>query len=412
MSDSAARGTRLLSEVLSSQDPYPIYEELRELDEGVHWSEEFQGWFPSRAADLRRIGENSKVYSGDLSDPKGTLNRYDPSDPRQNDYGEISSRFLFFLEPPEHTVVRSALRHAFTPRAMLGWRTVVERIVDGLLAEFSHGDETDFVETLSTKIPIEVICTILGVPSEDFPMFVAMTDAVMLTLDPAIQGEKRVEVLYRAAEMVDYMNELADLRQKDPKDDLISQIVNTPVQDGKPLDRKTAVSQAVILLVAGNDTTNSLLGNTMGILLDRPELQRRVAEDLSLVSPLIEESLRYAPPFQFETRKATQDHILGGREIKAGDAFFPLIAAANRDPREFDNPLEFDIDRENKRHLSFSHGIHFCVGAPLARMEGIVGMTKVLERFPHICDGSAPRRPRVDNINARGWKNLPVALHE
>jgi hypothetical protein len=171
-----------------------------------------------------------------------------------------------------------------------------------------------------------------------------------------------------------------------------------------------ALSQAVILLVAGNDTTTNLLGNGMTILLEHPDVKNRLVADPSQIPAAVEEMLRYDPPFHFDFRKAALDHVLGGRDVKAGTPIFHCLAAANRDPRLFPHPLRFDIDRENKRHLAFSHGIHRCVGAPLARMEAIVGFSKILERFPNITHGSRPAERKVANIVARGWEKRPVTL--
>jgi hypothetical protein len=404
-------GTSILSEIVVGglQDPFPLYEELRELDEGVHWCTELQGWVATRAADIRHMGEDPETYSNDMGAASGAT-AHDPSDPVQRRFGEVSDHFLIFLDPPRHTQIRRVFRHAFTPKALAKYRQTMERIADELLTEYSCGDEVDFMDQLAAKIPVEVIATILGVPRSDFALFVEWTDALALSIDPAVQGEARVRAIHKTVELLDYMAEIADARRRCPQDDLISLIVHTPVEGDEPLEPVVAVSQAVLLLGAGNDTTTNLLGNSISILLDRPELQQRLVADPSLVPQAIEEVLRYDPPFHFDFRKVTKDHTLGGRELRAGVPIFHLLAAANRDPRAFPDPLRFDVDRENKRHLAFSHGIHRCVGAPLARMEGAVGLTKILERFPNITHGSTPAQRKVTNVVARGWDTRPVTL--
>ncbi|MGC0364397.1 cytochrome P450 [Rhodococcus sp. 27YEA15] len=404
-------GSQLLTEVIVGglQDPFPKYDELRELDEGVHWSNELNAWFVTRASDLRAMGDDPDTYSNDMAAVTGA-NAHNPADPVEVKYAEIADKFLFFLDPPEHTAVRSIFRHAFTPQAIKGWRPTVEQIADDLLAEYDYGDQVDFMERLAAKIPIEVIATILGVPREDFPMFATWTDALSLSTDPSVQGEARTAAIYTAVELIDYMDAIAVDRKKNPKDDLISLIVNTTAEDGSAIDHKTALSQAVILLAAGNDTTTNLLGNGISILIDRPELKTRLLEDPKLFPKTVEEILRFDPPFHLDFRKAARDHELGGREIKAQTPVFHLIAAANRDPREFPDPLVFDIDRKNKRHMSFSHGIHFCVGAPLARMEGAVGLERILKKFPGITHGSSEPTRKVTNVVARGWQHRPVTL--
>jgi cytochrome P450 len=355
------------------------------------------------------MGEDPETYSNEMGASSGATT-FDPSDPVQARYGEMAENFLLFLDPPRHTQIRRVFRHAFTPKAVAKYRLTTERIADELLAEYASGDEVDFMEKMAAKIPIEVIATILGLPASDFAMFAEWTDALMLATDPSVQGEPRVRAIHSSVELFDYMAEIGADRLKNPQDDLISLIMTTDVEDGRPLDPLVAVSQAVMLLVAGNDTTTNLLGNAISILIDRPELQQRIVADPSRVPDLIEEVLRYDPPFHFDFRKVTRDHELHGHEIKADTPIFHLLAAANRDPRLFVDPLTFDLDRENKRHLSFSHGIHRCVGAPLARMEGAVGLLKLLERFPNITHGSTAPTRKVTNVVARGWESRPVTL--
>jgi hypothetical protein len=162
-----------------------------------------------------------------------------------------------------------------------------------------------------------------------------------------------MEAMGKAAELVDYMAEAAAERRAHPEDDLISVIVNTEVEEGRTLDPVVAVSRAVLLLAAGNDTTTNLLGNGASILLDRPDVKIRLVDDPTLIPAAVEEMLRYDPPFHFDYRKAVRDHTLGGREVKAGTPIYHCLAAANRDPRSFPSPLTFDIERKNKRHLAF-----------------------------------------------------------
>lgn len=405
-------GTAILTQIVLGglQDPFPLYEELRELDEGLHWSAELRGWVATRHADVRMMGEDPETYSNEMGASSGAT-VFDPSDPVQARYGEIAEHFLLFLDPPRHTQIRRVFRHAFTPKAVAKYTLTAERIADDLLDRYSSGDEVDFMDEIAAKIPIEVIATILGLPTSDFAMFAEWTDALMLATDPSVQGEPRVRAIHKSVELIDYMHEIAALRLKDPQDDLISLIMTTPVTDDEePLEPLVAVAQAVMLLVAGNDTTTNLLGNAISVLIDRPELQQRLVADPALVPSMIEEVLRYDPPFHFDFRKVTKDHVLHGREIKADTPIFHLLAAANRDPRFFSDPLTFDVDRENKRHVAFSHGIHRCVGAPLARMEGAVGLIKILERFPDITHGSTPAERKVTNVVARGWDKRPVTL--
>jgi cytochrome P450 len=391
------------------QDPFPLYEELRELGNGVHWSDLLNGWFLTRADDSRAMLSDAENYSNEMHEVTGA-GSHNPDDPRQRRFAEIQSNFLFFVDPPRHPVVRSVFRSAFTPRAISSWRPTVERMTDRLLAQFEAGDEVEFMEQIACVVPVEAIATVLGVPEEDHERFRAWSEALTRANNPAVQGAERDSAITTSMELVDYMAAIADERRAHPQDDLISTVVNTPTRDGSPLDPTEALAQLVVLLAAGNETTSNLLGNGITILLDRPQVKRRLVEDPSLMSSAVEEMLRYDPPFHLDFRKAIKDSSISGTAIKAGTPVYSLLPAANRDPRAFDNPLEFDVERQNNKHLAFSHGIHFCVGAPLARLEGEVFFTKLLQRFPNISRGIDEPVRRTVNILSRGWETRPVRL--
>lgn len=411
MTTVAKSGTELLSDVVIGgvRDPFPLYNALRELDEGVHWCEELGGWFATRAADVRRMNEDLVTYSNEHGVQSGAVG-FDPSDPVQARFGEVAPNYLIFIDPPLHTTVRSVFRHAFTPQAITQWRPTVEQIADDALAPYAEGDEIDLMADLARRIPIKVITSILGVPQTDYDDFVRWTDALMLCADPGVQGERRATAIHTTVELLDYLADISEHRRANPTDDLISTIVNTPTEGGDTLEPNMALAQMALLLVAGNDTTTTLIGNGMTALIDNPDAKRRVAEDSSIIPTAIEEMLRYDPPFHVDFRKSARDHILGGREIPAETPMFHLLAAANRDPREFENPEVFDLDRANKRHLAFSHGIHYCVGAPLARMEAAVAFERILGRFPNIDNGSSPALRTITHVTARGYETRPVTL--
>lgn len=392
------------------QDPFPLYEQLRELGNGVHWSEALGGWFATRADDIREMASDHETYSNDMFHATGA-GAHDATDPRQRHFAEIQSKFLFFLDPPRHTSIRSVFRSAFTPAAIAAWRPTVEAITDELLSEFRPGDEVDFMEKLATTVPVAVIATILGVPKADHGKFRRWSDALTLATDPAVQGPARTAAIETSMELIDYMSAIADDRRAHPRDDLISTVVNTPTRDGAPLDPTEALAQAVVLLGAGNETTTNLLGNGVTILLDRPAVMKRLIDSPRDIPMAVEEMLRFDPPFHLDFRKASRNTSLGGVQIAAETPVYHVLAAANRDPRVFDDPLTFDIDRKGgNRHLAFSHGIHFCVGAPLARLEGEVVFTRLLQRFPSIAAGREPAVRRVANIVSRGWETRPVRL--
>lgn len=391
------------------QDPFPLYEEIRELGTGVHWSELLNGWFLTRANDTRAMLSDTANYSNDMLEVTGT-GAHNPDNPRQRRFAELQSNFLFFVDPPRHPVIRSVFRSAFTPKAMAAWRPAVELVTDRLLARFDAGDEVDFMEELASVVPVEVIATVLGVPEEDRMRFRDWSEALTRANNPAVQGPERDRAISTSMELVDYLADIAEQRKARPQDDLISTVVNTPTKDGSPLGSTEALAQLVVLLAAGNETTSNLMGNGTTILLDRPEVKRKLIEKPSLMNSAVEEMLRYDPPFHLDFRRAINDNEIAGTVISAGTPVYSFLAAANRDPRAFDNPLDFDIERQNNKHLAFSHGIHFCVGAPLARLEGEVFFTKLLRKFPDISRGAEEPVRRTLNILSRGWEKRPVRL--
>lgn len=391
------------------QDPFPLYDTARELDTGVHWSSILNGWVICRFADVHTMCCDHETFSNDyFYETNGILN---PATEEQRRYIAISSQQFMVKDPPLHTRIRSVFRAAFTPRAINTWKAYVERITDELLDEFSAGDQIDIMPRLAATVPVTVIADILGVPAQDRHSFRSWTDAYVDTFNPRVQGPDRDRCITTALTLFDYLDDLLDRKRTDPGDDLISLIATTPTTDGKPLEASSAVSQTALLLVAGNETTINLIGNAVSLLVQNPEAKEQLLNNPALIPNAIEETLRFDPPFHMDVRKATRDTDLGGKPIQAGQLCYQLLAAANHDPRQFDRPNDFDINRavNTNRHLAFSHGIHFCLGAPLARMEGQIVVRKLLERFPGLSEGDEPAVRKTDTF-IPGWQTRPVRL--
>jgi cytochrome P450 len=411
--DVATEADRAITALVSGgvEDPFPLYDTIRELGSGVHWSNALNAWVVGRYDDVHAMFSDPVTFSNDYfyEMPTGI---HDPDNPEHKRYIAINSQQFMVMDPPEHTRIRSIFRGAFTPRAVSRWQNDVEDITDQLLDEFHPGDEIDLMPKLATTVPVAVIARILGVPDADTPKFRDWTEAYVKTFDPVVQGREREQCISTTLTLFDYLHTLVDSKRSQPADDLITTIATTPTSDGDVLEIASTVAQVALLLAAGNDTTTSLIGNTVTLLLQNPRTHERLRQQPDLVPAAIEESLRCDPPFHLDARKATRDVEVGGHRIRAGDLCLQLFAAANRDPRQFDRADHFDIDRAPRanRHLAFGHGIHFCVGAPLARMEGAVIVRKLLERFPDLAEGSTPARRRVDTITVRGWQTRPVRL--
>jgi cytochrome P450 len=392
------------------QDPFPLYDELRETGDGVHYSPLLQSFFVTRYADVRRISADHATFSSDLFGvtPAGL---HDPADPDHQRFVEIASRLFMFADPPVHTRIRSTFRTAFTPHAVQRWRSAVLAATTSLLGEFEPGSEVDVMPRLAADVPVAVIASILGVPRAAWANFRTWSFGYASTFDPMVAGARRDEAIRTSLVLFDFLADLASQRRADPADDLISTIVHTPTDDGDTLGEVELIAQIALLLVAGNETTTNLIGNGITLLLDNPGARAEITADPGLLPQAVEEMLRIDPPLHLTFRLLTAGATVGGQELPAGSLVTPCIAAANRDPRAFPDPGRFDIHRaDNGRHLAFLHGIHFCVGAALARLEGQVVFEEFLRSYPGFTAGAEPAVRRTLNSVSRGWEKRPVLL--
>ncbi|GAA3568101.1 cytochrome P450 [Amycolatopsis ultiminotia] len=412
----ATSGTRTTEEVFADlfggvvQDPFPLYDELRETGDGVHYSSLLQSHFVTRYADVRRIATDFRTFSSDLFDvtPAGM---HDAGDAEHRRFAEIAGRLFMFADPPVHTRIRSTFRAAFTPEAVERWRPAVLDATTALLDEFEPGTEVDLMPRLAADVPVAVIASILGVPREAWGHFRTWSFAYASTFDPMVQGARRDEAIRTSLALFDFLADLAAQRRARPAGDLISTIVHTRTDDGDVLGEVELIAQLALLLVAGNETTTNLIGNGSTLLLDNPGARAEITADPALLPDAIEEMLRIDPPLHLTIRLLTKDATVGGQRLPAGSLVSPCIAAANRDPRVFPDAGRFDLHRgENGKHLAFLHGIHFCVGAALARLEGQVVFEEMLRRHPGFHAGTEPAVRRTLNSVSRGWEKRPVVL--
>jgi len=391
------------------QDPFPLYNELRETGDGVHWSPALNSWLITRYADVRRVAHDHATFSSEIffDAPPGM---HDPGNELHRRFVEINSRELMFTDPPRHTRLRSAFRAAFTPSAVETWRPLVERVTDEVLDRHQAGDEVELMSAVAADVPVAVIAAMLGVPAEDRWEFREWSFAFASTFDPLVQGERRDTCITQSMQLLDYLAAVLAERRRRPADDLTSVLAAAHTEDGSLLADADLLAQLALLLVAGNETTANLIGNGVTLLLTHPQAQAELSSNSTLVPTAIEEMLRIDPPLHLTMRKATSPTSIGRQTIPAGALVITILGAANRDPREFDSAETFDIHRRDNRHLAFFHGIHFCVGAPLARLEGAVMFERLLQRFPGLAAGSVPPVRRTSNVISRGWESRPVRL--
>lgn len=317
-----------------------------------------------------------------------------------------------FCDPPEHRNRRALLTKAFTPRALADWEPRIQNIVDELLIEIEGLSTVDVIQKLAIPLPVIVIAELLGVPSKDRVMIKSWSDILFLPYaketynDMAIRKEKAMK------EFKDYLYPIVLEKRKYPADDIISDLTKAELEGERLTDEEVVIS-AIGLLGAGNETTTTLISNIFySILFDKPGIYQELRADLSLVPKLIEEVLRFRFP-STNDRRVVQDTTVFGHEMKQGQMVMVWTGAANRDESQFTRAEEFNIHRpENQSHLAFGSGPHFCLGAPLARMEARLALTSFVKRFADIqqVEGFDVINHLTDSAMGQALKSLPVLI--
>lgn len=381
-------------------DPYPALREIQERDP-VHWSEIARGWFITRYDDVVSL----------LRDPRISADRtpstIDAVWRRGSETQAWLEHSLLGLDPPDHTRLRNLVNRAFTPRVVEQMRGHIEALADEILDEVEPRGHMDAIADFARPLPIRVIAELLGAPREDHERFARWADAMAGALDIAFE-KSTIEAADRAiVEMKEYFRTLLEDRRQEPREDLLTALVRAEDQ-GDQLTQDELYSFCIILLAAGHETSVHMIGNGLLALLRNPDQAARLAADPALAESAVEELLRFDPPPQATTRRALEAFELRGKRIRAGDVLVLSFAAANRDPDRFDDPDRLDITRSDNRHLTFGQGPHYCIGAPLARMEGEIAFTRVLQRFPGLREQSHNPPVRRDAGTVRGLVSLPV----
>jgi cytochrome P450 len=319
---------------------------------------------------------------------------------------------MLVVDPPDHTRFRRLVSRAFTPRATAAFEPVVQRTADTLLDALElhsdkQGGEVDLVETYAAQLPVLVIADLLGVPTERREDFLRWGAAAAATLDPGLPFRRYVAAERALRAMHAFLREHFDHLRRVPGDDLVSRLVGLP--EDEALTERELHATVMLLLGAGFETTVNLLGNAVVLLDGHRDQWDALLADPAGWDGAVEEVLRHDSPVQITGRSVRDDVVVGGWELRAGTRVTVLLGAANRDPDVFTDPARFDITRGNARdHLAFSAGIHYCVGAGLARMEGVIGLRSLAERFPALRVSGRPVRRNLQTL--RGFEHLPVTL--
>jgi pimeloyl-[acyl-carrier protein] synthase len=321
------------------------------------------------------------------------------------------ARDMLFQDPPDHTRLRALVSRAFTPRVVEVMRPHIQEIVDGLLDRVAEGRAMDVIEDLAYPLPVRVICEMLGVPASDQDVFKQWSTDIARSLDAGILPADS-EVLPRGRDargaLASYFRSLIARRRKDPKPDLLSGLIAAE-EEGNKLSEAELVSTCMLLLIAGHETTVNLIGNGLLALLQHPDELRALREDPALIPTAVEELLRFDGPVQRTGRMTTAEVEIGGKLIPKDSVVVSVIGAANRDPAHFADPDRLDVSRKENRHIAFGFGIHFCLGAPLARLEGQIALGTVVRRLPRLELVSAAPEWR-ESSTLRGLKTLPVTF--
>lgn len=318
---------------------------------------------------------------------------------------------LIFNDPPYHTVVRKLLAFAFTPRKLQEMEPLIEGIVRDLLDRIEPGESFDLIEKYAMVLPTEIISFMLGIPAEYRPKLRSFSTSILGALDPVVPPERMKAGNDAVVEFSEILTDLIAHRRKNPDGgrpgDILTALIFGEV-DGRSLTQEELVQNCIFLLNAGHETTTSLVGNSIHILLENPDQLRLLQADPDLIVSAVEEFLRYESPLQIGNRLAAEDIELAGEIVPKGTYIHTSIAAANRDPEVFDRAETVDITRRKNKHLAFITGIHVCLGATLARIEGRIAIGEFVKRFPKL-SADGPAEP-LGLARFRGYQKLPVRV--
>jgi cytochrome P450 len=384
-------------------DPHPVYERLRE-ENPVHPSP-LGGLVVTRHADclhvLRHPAASSDERNSELFQALAASGDIDQE--------LVDARPFLFLDPPDHTRLRRLVSKAFTPRTVERLRPRVQALVDELLDAAVPSGSIELVEDLAYPLPVQVISEMLGVPPEDHERFKGWSKDLARGLDPDfILPPEVLEQRKRAIDAFsEYFLELIAQRRSAPRDDLLSALVAAE-DEGDRLTERELLSTCTLLLVAGHETTVNLIANGALALLRHPDQLQRLRDDPSVTRSAVEELLRFDPPVQLTARVALEDIEIGGQTLAKGTSAVLLLASANRDPDAFPDPDRLDLGRTDNHHLAFGFGTHFCLGAPLARLEGEIALTTLVRRCPDLALATDDLRYK-ENLVLRGLEALPLS---
>ncbi|MEH2170002.1 MAG: cytochrome P450 [Nostoc sp.] len=362
-------------------NPYPWMAKMRQ-EASVFYDPEQQAWMVFRYDDVKRASSEWKTFSSKSPKPLGR---------------EDFTQSLPQTDPPKHQSLRAIVQKVFTPHRVEAMEPRITELTHELLDQMKQHKQVDLIQAFSSPLPIIVIGEILGVPLDEREDFKRWSDGVLASDPTAIQN------------MADYFRKLLKERRSHPGQDLISDLI-AAYEEGEKLTGQEVVDFCILLLTAGNETTTNLITNTIWCLHEYSHENQRLRNDLSLLPGAIEEVLRYYSPVTFLNRFTQVETQIGDQTIPAGQVVHPWLASANRDEHQFENADRFIIDRDPNEHIAFGNGIHFCLGAPLSRLEAKIGLKALLSEFPNLRVDSKESLKPIPTLRVHGLESLSVLL--
>lgn len=388
------------------RDPYPFFDELRTHDP-IHWSDRYRAWFISRWDDVFTALRDPR-FSSDRVKPVFDTKLTDEQRAARKPMFDILQHWMVFNDPPDHTRLRGLVNRAFTPKAVEALRPRIHEVVDAQLEEIRGCGEIDLIRDFAFPIPAVVIAEMMGVPASERDLFKSWSDSIMaLVFGAAGTPGRREQAQQSLLELADYLRDLVVEFRASPAENLICDLIGAQEDDDRLSDDEI-VSTCTLVLFGGHETTTNLIGNGTRSLLHFPDQLQRLLDHPELLQPATEELLRFDGPSKMEVRRAAADIELRGRTIAEGDQVYFIQAAANRDPDQFADPNRLDIARTPNRHCGFGFGIHYCMGAPIARLEGSIAIDALIRALPGLRTGPADEVWHPTLIS-RGMQSFPVS---
>ena len=387
------------------RDPYPSLRRLREADP-VH-RHPHGYWVVTKHAYVRALNRDPRLGRDLRKLAVGGTNIIYQKYPALR---ESHATGMFHLDPPDHTRVRKLINYAFTPAAIAQMIATVERVADDLLNALPDEGSVELIREVAKPFPVAVIAGILGVPEGDFPALERWSFAISEIVEWTITHGQLMRAEAAAADFKAYLKAFIEERRREPGNGLVDRLIAAEKETGA-LSEAELIHNVMLVFVAGHETTTNLIGNGLYALLNHPEELARLRREPALTTSAVEECLRYESPANATPRCAHEDIEIGGKRIRKGELVMCMLGAANRDPEAFADPERLDITRDPNPHESFGGGIHYCIGAPLARVEGRVALSKLLARYSRI-EVDTAHVTWANRINLRGLSELGLNVQK